>query len=64
MDFATIDGINCVLVDIDTNHLFLPRGKRSCCRQPDVTQSDNRNGRKTHSDIRLFFNASRMREHA
>ncbi len=22
MDFATIDGINRVLVDIDTNHLF------------------------------------------
>ena len=64
MDFASIDGINRVLVDINTNHLFLPGGKRCRRWQSNVTQSNDRNGRKTHSDIRLFFNASRMREHA
>ena len=64
MDGSTVDGVHRLLIDIHANNVLLARSKGRSRRQPDVSQPNNRNGRKTHSDTRLFFNACKMRPHA
>ena len=64
MNFTAINGIHRVLIYIYANHMLLTGSKGSRRRQSDITQPNDRNGRKTHSDIRLFFNACKMRPHA
>ncbi|MCY1301078.1 hypothetical protein D9M70_506690 [compost metagenome] len=48
MNFTTIDCINGHRVDINTNDLFLARGKHSSCGQPDIAQANNGNCFKRH----------------
>ncbi|MCY1522997.1 hypothetical protein D9M68_578780 [compost metagenome] len=48
MDLPAINGIDCVLVDIDTNNLELTRGKDGGGRQANIAQANDRNSLELH----------------
>ena len=55
MNVTFVDGINRMLIDINTDHFFSTGGDYCCSWQADIAQADNGNGVKLHDTTNNLY---------